>query len=136
MKFKQKGLKGPKKNAQTPGGHIFPLTRTIFELIQYIIGTIRLTNVYDDRTINVAYSVNKEKCPPPLVAMFFKTTETIFELIQDSIGTYLLTKVHEDRKIIKMWPLLRVLTRVYYSHTRKNAPPHSSHVFQPTCIIF
>ncbi|KAH3866888.1 hypothetical protein DPMN_030011 [Dreissena polymorpha] len=30
----------------------------------------------------------------------------------------------------------RVLTRFYYSHIRKNAPPPVGHVFQPTGIIF
>ncbi|KAH3754277.1 hypothetical protein DPMN_188943 [Dreissena polymorpha] len=42
------------------------------------------------------------------------------------IWTNLLTKFHEDRKI-------NVASRVF---TRKNAPPPSSHVFQPTSIIF
>ncbi|KAH3870435.1 hypothetical protein DPMN_033621 [Dreissena polymorpha] len=42
------------------------------------------------------------------------------------ITTNLLTKFHDDRKI-------NVASRVL---TRKNAPPHGSHVFQPTGIIF
>ncbi|KAH3793292.1 hypothetical protein DPMN_146799 [Dreissena polymorpha] len=45
----------------------------------------------------------------------------------------LLTKFHENRKINVA---SRVLTRFYYSHIRKNAPPPGSHVFQPTGIIF
>ncbi|KAH3849897.1 hypothetical protein DPMN_092301 [Dreissena polymorpha] len=52
---------------------------------------------------------------------------------EDIIGTNLLTKFHEDRKINVA---SRVLTRIYYSHIRKNAPPPGSHVFQPTGIIF
>ncbi|KAH3782991.1 hypothetical protein DPMN_160917 [Dreissena polymorpha] len=49
------------------------------------------------------------------------------------IGTNLLSKFHEDRKINVA---SRVLTRFYYSHIQKNAPPPGGHVFQPTGIIF
>ncbi|KAH3871714.1 hypothetical protein DPMN_034925 [Dreissena polymorpha] len=82
------------------GGHVFPPTRTIFEIIQDIIGTNHLTKFHDDRTINVASGVLTRKNAPPLVAM-----------------TNLLTKFHEDRKI-------NVASRVL---TRKNAPPPGSH---------
>ncbi|KAH3772583.1 hypothetical protein DPMN_173924 [Dreissena polymorpha] len=66
----------------------------------------------------------------------------------DIIGTNLLTKFHEDRKInvasrVKIAPppgshfhedrKINVASRVL---TRKNAPPHGGHVFQPTGIIF
>ncbi|KAH3838567.1 hypothetical protein DPMN_111975 [Dreissena polymorpha] len=51
---------------------------------------------------------------------------TGFENGSNIIGTNLLTKFHEDRKI-------NVASRVF---TRKNALPPSSHVFQPTSIIF
>ncbi|KAH3815846.1 hypothetical protein DPMN_144380 [Dreissena polymorpha] len=58
-------------------------------------------------------------------------------MAQNIIGTNLLTKFHEDRKINVA---SRVLTRFYYSHIyihiRKNTPPPSIHVFQPTSIIF
>ncbi|KAH3888759.1 hypothetical protein DPMN_012799 [Dreissena polymorpha] len=92
------------------GGHVFPPTGTIFELIQDIIGTNHLTKFHDDRTINVASRVlTRKNAPPP-----------------DIIRTNLLTKFHEDRKI-------NVASRVL---TRKNAPPPGSHVFQPTSIIF
>ncbi|KAH3824307.1 hypothetical protein DPMN_126141 [Dreissena polymorpha] len=98
------------------------------------------------------------KNAPPPDGHVFKATKTIFELIQDIIETNLLTKIHEDRKINVA---SRVLTRFYYSHirknapppgghfhedpkinvasrvlTRKNAPPPGGHVFQPTGIIF
>ncbi|KAH3718333.1 hypothetical protein DPMN_061136 [Dreissena polymorpha] len=58
--------------------------------------------------------------------MFFNQPAS-FELVQDIIGMNLLTKFHED------WTInvaSRVLTRLYYSHIRKNAPPLGSHVFQ------
>ncbi|KAH3692825.1 hypothetical protein DPMN_194579 [Dreissena polymorpha] len=96
------------------GGHVSTPTGTIFELIQNIIGTNRLTKFHDDRTINVASRV---KNAPPPGGHVFKTNETIFELIQYIIGTNLLTKFHEDRTI-------NVASRV------KNSPPLGSHVFQ------
>ncbi|KAH3809932.1 hypothetical protein DPMN_138314 [Dreissena polymorpha] len=49
------------------------------------------------------------------------------------IGTNLLTKFHEDRTINVA---SRVLTRFYYSHISKNAPPLGSHFFQANIIIF
>ncbi|KAH3796730.1 hypothetical protein DPMN_150300 [Dreissena polymorpha] len=45
----------------------------------------------------------------------------------------LLTKFHEDRTINVA---SRVLTRFYYSHIRKNAPPLGIHVFQANVTIF
>ncbi|KAH3817175.1 hypothetical protein DPMN_118705 [Dreissena polymorpha] len=45
----------------------------------------------------------------------------------------LLTKFHEDPTVNVA---ARVLTRFYYSHIRKNAPPLGSHVFQANIIIF
>ncbi|KAH3704005.1 hypothetical protein DPMN_079060 [Dreissena polymorpha] len=40
-----------------PGSHVFQTTRTIFKLVQYIIGTNLLTKFHEDRTINVAFRV-------------------------------------------------------------------------------
>ncbi|KAH3865962.1 hypothetical protein DPMN_029010 [Dreissena polymorpha] len=45
----------------------------------------------------------------------------------------LLTKFHEDQTVNVA---SRVLTRFYYSHIRKNAPPLGSHFFQANIIIF
>ncbi|KAH3720680.1 hypothetical protein DPMN_063584 [Dreissena polymorpha] len=42
-------------------------------------------------------------------------------------------KFHEDRTVNVA---SRVLTRFYYSHIRKNAPPLGSHFFQANIIIF
>ncbi|KAH3822348.1 hypothetical protein DPMN_124125 [Dreissena polymorpha] len=109
----------------------------------YINGMNLLTEFHEDRTINVAskmltrfyYSLikpYKEKCPAPWRPCF-PANETIFELIQYIIKTNLLTIFHQD------WTInvaSRVLTRFYYSHIRKNAPPPGGNVFQPTGIIF
>ncbi|KAH3853108.1 hypothetical protein DPMN_095631 [Dreissena polymorpha] len=104
-------------NAPPPGGHVFKPTGIIFELVQDIIGMNLLT----------------KKNAPPLGSHVFQAKVTIFEHIQDIIGTNLLSKFHEDWKINTA---SRVLTRFYYSHIWKNAPPPGGHVFQPTSIIF
>ncbi|KAH3711318.1 hypothetical protein DPMN_070823 [Dreissena polymorpha] len=91
-----------RKNAPPPGGHIFQPTSIIFELVQDIIGMWPL-----------------EKNAPPLGSHVFQAKVTIFELIKDISGTNL-SKFHEDRKINVA---SRVLTRFYYSHIKKNAPP-------------
>ncbi|KAH3882370.1 hypothetical protein DPMN_006306 [Dreissena polymorpha] len=165
-----------------PSPHIFQATGTIFELVQYIIGTNLLTMIHDDQTIIMASRVLTRQNAPPLGGHYlltkfhedrtinvasrvknappigshigqymlpleqnalppgghdFKANETMFELIigtnlltiffnEDMIRTKLLTKFHEDRKI-------NVASRVL---TRKNVPPPGSHVFQPTGIIF
>ncbi|KAH3727758.1 hypothetical protein DPMN_053701 [Dreissena polymorpha] len=95
-----------------------------------IIGTNLLTKFHEDRKINVA---SREKNAPPLGIHVFQANVAIFKLIQDIIETNLLIKFHED------WTInvaSRVLTRLYYCHLRKNAPPLGGHVFQPTGIIF
>ncbi|KAH3831818.1 hypothetical protein DPMN_105089 [Dreissena polymorpha] len=117
------------------GGHVFPPTVTIFELIQDIIGTNHLTKFHDDRTINVASRVltrknapppdrkinvasrvlTRKNAPPP-GSHVFQPTGIIFELVQDIIGMNLLTKFHEDQTI-------NMASRVF---TRKNAPPLGS----------
>ncbi|KAH3844281.1 hypothetical protein DPMN_086538 [Dreissena polymorpha] len=86
-----------------------------------------MTKFHEDWTINVTMSVNKfllsqytEKCPRPLVAMFFLPTGTILELFQDINGTNLLTKFHED------WTIY-VASRVL---TSKNAPTPGGHFFK------
>ncbi|KAH3845298.1 hypothetical protein DPMN_087576 [Dreissena polymorpha] len=89
------------KNAPHPGDHVFQHTGTIFELVKDVIRTNLLTKFDEDWTINVAYIENN--APP-----------------SDSIGTNLLTKLHEDRTI---YVASRLLTRFYYSHMGKNAPP-------------
>ncbi|KAH3747398.1 hypothetical protein DPMN_181823 [Dreissena polymorpha] len=152
-----------KTYAPPPGCHVFKATKTIFEHIQDIIGTNLLTKFHEDRKINVASRVLTRKMPRPwrpyiigmnLLTKFhedrtinvasrlknalppgchvFKATQTIFELIQDIIGKNFLTRFNEDWKINVA---SRVVTRFYYSHIRKNAPPPGGHVFQPTGII-
>ncbi|KAH3690607.1 hypothetical protein DPMN_191936 [Dreissena polymorpha] len=102
-----------RKNAPPTGGHVFQATGTIFELVQNIIGTNLLTKFHDDRKINIIWLL-KKNAPSP-----------------DIIRTNLLTKFHR-----KIYVASRVLTGLYYSHIRKNAPPPGGHVFQPTDIIF
>ncbi|KAH3815607.1 hypothetical protein DPMN_144135 [Dreissena polymorpha] len=79
------------EKCRNPGGHVFQPTRTIFELIQDIIGTILLTKVHKDRTINVASRPNG--------CHVFQPTRNIIEFAQVDIRTNLLTKFHADRTI-------------------------------------
>ncbi|KAH3701938.1 hypothetical protein DPMN_076936 [Dreissena polymorpha] len=135
------------------GGHVFTATKTIFELIQDIIGTNLLTKFHDDRKINVTCRVLTRKNAP----------QTWWSYI---IGMNFLTKFHEDQTINVASIML---TRFYYSYevyhfqthsryhwennltkfhedrkknvasrvlTKKNAQPPRGHVFQPTCVIF
>ncbi|KAH3699219.1 hypothetical protein DPMN_074175 [Dreissena polymorpha] len=134
------------KNASPHSGQVFQPTRTIFVIVQYIIGTNILTKFHEDWTIHVAsrvltrfYYSHIMKNAPPLGSHFhedrkknvasrvknapppgdhvFQPTGIIFKLVQGIIGMNLLTKFHEDRTI-------HVASRV------KNAPPLGSHVFQ------
>ncbi|KAH3854999.1 hypothetical protein DPMN_097559 [Dreissena polymorpha] len=135
-----------KEKCPAPGGHVFKATKTIFELIQDIIGTNLLTKFHDDRKINVTSRVLTRKIAPPPI---------IFELVQDIIGMNLLTKFHEDQTInvasrVKNAPPLDIiktnLLTIFHQDwtinvasrllTRKNAPLPGGHVFQPTGIIF
>jgi len=126
--------------ATPPGGHVFHSTGTIFELVQDIIGTHVLTKFHEDWSKNVTsrvltrfyYSHIRKTATPP-GSHVFQPTGTIFKLVQDIIRTNVLTKFHED------WTInvtSRVLTRFYYSHIRKTAPPLGGHVFHPTETIF
>ncbi|KAH3749273.1 hypothetical protein DPMN_183767 [Dreissena polymorpha] len=92
-----------------PGAHVFKATKTIFKLIQDIIGTNLLTKFYDDRKINVTSRVLTRKIALPLRWPYF-------------IGMNLLTQLHKDQTI-------NVASRV------KNAPPLGSHVFQANVTI-
>ncbi|KAH3818813.1 hypothetical protein DPMN_120539 [Dreissena polymorpha] len=79
-----------KKNAPPPGGYVFQQTRTIFEVVQDIIGSNHLHNWIKIGQYNVAYRPYKEKCPNP-GGIVFQQTETIFELVQHYMGINLLT---------------------------------------------
>ncbi|KAH3720755.1 hypothetical protein DPMN_063658 [Dreissena polymorpha] len=116
-----------RKNARPPGGHVFQPTGIIFELIQDIIGMNLLTKFQKDWTINVAFRVltifyysHIRKNAPPLCSHVFQAKVTIFELIQDISGKNHLSRFHEDqaKNVVS-----RELTRFYYSHIKKNAPP-------------
>ncbi|KAH3895968.1 hypothetical protein DPMN_020137 [Dreissena polymorpha] len=82
-----------------PGGHVFQPTRTIFELVQDITGTILLTKVHKDRTINVASRVLPRLNAQPNGCHVFQPTRHIIEFAQVIIRTNLLTKFHGDRTI-------------------------------------
>ncbi|KAH3783804.1 hypothetical protein DPMN_161754 [Dreissena polymorpha] len=97
-----------KEKCPAPGGHVFTATKTIFELIQDIIGPNLLTKFHDDRKTNVTSRVLTSHRGGHV----FQPTGIIFELVQDSIGINLLTEFHEDRTINLA---SRVLTRFYYS---------------------
>ncbi|KAH3851649.1 hypothetical protein DPMN_094131 [Dreissena polymorpha] len=74
-----------------------------------------------------------KKNAPPLGIHVFKQTLPFSNSSKISLKTNLLIKFHED------WTInvaSSVLTRLYYCHLRKNAPPLCGHVFQPTGIIF
>ncbi|KAH3705687.1 hypothetical protein DPMN_080764 [Dreissena polymorpha] len=60
-----------RKNAPTPGSHVFQPTDIIFELVQDIIGINLLT----------------KKNALPLGSHFFQANVTIFKIIQDIIET-------------------------------------------------
>ncbi|KAH3807243.1 hypothetical protein DPMN_135578 [Dreissena polymorpha] len=109
-----------KKNTPPPGGHVCKATKTIFKLIQDIIGTNLLTKFHDDRKINVtSRMLTRKNAPLPWSPYIIRMN--------------LLTEFHEDRTINVA---SRVLTRFYYSHIRKNAPPLGSHVFHAKVTIF
>ena len=117
------------KNDLPPGGHIFITTETIFELIQDIIGTYRLTKFHKDKKINVAWRVltrftnsHRWKNAPPTGSYVFRPTGVIFEVVKDIVGMNLLAKFNEDRTI-HVAPV--VFTRFYYSHIqpyKENCP--------------
>ncbi|KAH3820715.1 hypothetical protein DPMN_122464 [Dreissena polymorpha] len=134
-----------------PGGHVFKATKTIFELIQDIIGTKLQTKFHDDRKINVTsrvltsghaflpirtifelnlfpcfHYIHIEKTAPPPGGHVFLPIWTIFELVQEINKTNVLTNFHDD------WAKI-VTSRVF---TRKTAPPTGGHVFQHTRTTF
>ncbi|KAH3782611.1 hypothetical protein DPMN_160529 [Dreissena polymorpha] len=146
------------KNAPPPLVAIcFKEIKTIFELIQDIIGTILLTKFHEDL-------LTRKNAPPPWrpcghedwtinVASRVLTRFNYSHIRKnatplgshDMIGTNLLTKFHEDRKIIGMTTVIRLTGYPFRQEkinvassvlTRKNAQPSGGHVFQPTGIIF
>ncbi|KAH3834643.1 hypothetical protein DPMN_107975 [Dreissena polymorpha] len=131
-----------KKNAPPLESHVFQANLIIFELIQDIIETNLLTKFHEEWTINVASRMLTRTNALPLFPDDRKINVTSRVLTRKNapppwwpyfIGINLLTKFQEDRTINVA---SRVLTRFYYSHIRKNAPPHGSHVFQANVTIF
>ncbi|KAH3726197.1 hypothetical protein DPMN_052054 [Dreissena polymorpha] len=106
-------------------GNVFQQTGTIFELVQYIIGTNFLTNA-------VSFAYAKKTAPPP-GGHVFPPIWTIFELNRHIQKTHVLTKFHED------WTknvTSRVFTCLHYIHIEKTAPPSGGHVFSRIWTIF
>ena len=73
-----------RKNATSPGGHVFKWIAIIFELSPDIISTNILTKFHKHWTKNVTYSVltrfyysHKGKLSRPPAAMFFNRPEPI-----------------------------------------------------------
>ncbi|KAH3882392.1 hypothetical protein DPMN_006330 [Dreissena polymorpha] len=85
-----------------------------------IIGINLLTKLHEDR--KKMWPLEENALPPG--SHVFQPSYIIFEIVQDIIGMNLLTKFHEDRTVNVA---SRVLTRFYYSHIRKIAPPLGSH---------
>ncbi|KAH3838068.1 hypothetical protein DPMN_111474 [Dreissena polymorpha] len=141
-----------------PGGHVFKATKTIFKLIQDIIGTNLLTKFHDDRKINVTSRVLTRKIALPLwwpyiIGMNHLTEKnalplgchviqanvTIFQIIQDIIKTNLLTKFHEDWTInVASSPYNEKCPTPWRPYWTINVASRvlTSRVFQPTGIIF
>ncbi|KAH3881234.1 hypothetical protein DPMN_005157 [Dreissena polymorpha] len=76
-----------------PCHHVFQPIRTIFELIQDIIGTNPLTQLHDNPTINVASRVLTMINTLPLGGHVFSTNWEHFRAPQYFIGINLLTKI-------------------------------------------
>ncbi|KAH3831408.1 hypothetical protein DPMN_104675 [Dreissena polymorpha] len=93
-----------KKTALPPGGHVFQLNITIFELCWNMIRTNVLTMFN--------YSFIK-RTAATLGSHVFQQTRTIFKLGPDIIQTNIVSNLHED------WSI----TRFHYSHIKKTGLP-------------
>ncbi|KAH3861950.1 hypothetical protein DPMN_024904 [Dreissena polymorpha] len=148
------------KNILPPDGNVFQLTF----FVQDIIGTILVTKFHEDQTINLASSVNKEKCTaswcpytiwtnlltnvnkrknaPPPGGHVFQSTQTIFKLVKDIIRMNLLTKKNAPPPDIigtNFQTKFHDDQKINVASrvlTGKNDPLPSGHVFQTTGIIF
>ncbi|KAH3708956.1 hypothetical protein DPMN_068415 [Dreissena polymorpha] len=80
------------KTAPPPGGHVFSLIWTIFELVRDINKTNILTKFHDDWAKIVTSRVFTRNTALPPGSHVFKRTKTIFEFHQHIIKTNILTK--------------------------------------------
>ncbi|KAH3865136.1 hypothetical protein DPMN_028175 [Dreissena polymorpha] len=143
-----------RKTAPSTGGHVFQQTGTTFELNQHInwalnvtstvvkldrdiIRTNLLTKFHEDRTINVASRVFKNKCGWTDGRRTDGRTDdgqrSVTKAPLSNQETKVLTKFHEH------WAknvTSRVLTCFHYIHIEKNAPPTGGRVFSPIWTIF
>ncbi|KAH3804853.1 hypothetical protein DPMN_133145 [Dreissena polymorpha] len=97
------------KTAPPSGGHVFPPSMTIFELVR---------DIYKINVKNVTSRENYPPPPPPGCHVFL-TTRIIFELN------------HWTKNVTS-----RVFTCFHYIHIEKTAPPPGDHVFSPIWTIF
>ncbi|KAH3811099.1 hypothetical protein DPMN_139502 [Dreissena polymorpha] len=124
------------KNDPHPGGHLHDdQTINVAFRVKNAWPLSTITNLstkfHENWTKDVTY---REKCPPPPpCSHVFQSTRTICQFVQDIIGKNLLTNFHEVRTINVAF---RVLTRHYYGHIMKNAPPPGGHAFQATTTTF
>ncbi|KAH3792249.1 hypothetical protein DPMN_145740 [Dreissena polymorpha] len=84
-----------KKNAKTPGGHVFQQTETMFELIQDIIITNKINVTSRIKTARPLDSPGLLKKDWKKVTPSVKT-ETILEIVLDIIEINVLTKFNKD----------------------------------------
>ncbi|KAH3862130.1 hypothetical protein DPMN_025093 [Dreissena polymorpha] len=116
-----------------PGGHVFLLIRTIFELNLRIQETNFCPNVMKigpknvtSRVFTCLHYIHMEKTAPPPGSHVFSPIWTIFDLVRDINETNVLTKFHDD------WAKI-MTSRVF---TRNTAPPPGGPVFQWTETIY
>ncbi|KAH3885463.1 hypothetical protein DPMN_009457 [Dreissena polymorpha] len=117
----------------------------IFKLDRDFIGTNLLTKFHEDRTINVASRVFKNKCGRTDKDQSQKRTvlsnqtdrrtdrQTDGQKTATSPWQPFLIKIHEN---LAKNVTSRVLTCFHYIHIEKNAPPTGDHVFSPIWTIF
>ncbi|KAH3875375.1 hypothetical protein DPMN_038639 [Dreissena polymorpha] len=105
----------------------------------HIIGTNIVTNIYEDRKINMSSRVlTRQNAPPPGSHLYFQPIVTIFEPIQDIIKTYILAKFYEDWNInVASTELTRQMLTAHDGH-KAITKAHHEHVVRlhSTCSNF
>ncbi|KAH3834831.1 hypothetical protein DPMN_108164 [Dreissena polymorpha] len=129
------------KTAPPPGGDVFLLIWTIFELVRDINKTNILIKFHDGWAKIVTFRAFIRKTAAPICGHVFKWTGTTFELNQQIIKTNILTNFKLDLGIIETNLLTKChehRTRYVASRafTRKTVTPTGGHVLQPTGTTF
>ncbi|KAH3797791.1 hypothetical protein DPMN_151378 [Dreissena polymorpha] len=84
-----------RKKCPAPGGHVFPPTGIILELVQDIIGMNLQTKFYEDQTINGAFRKNA----PPLGSHVFQATQML--MTHDTQRTKGDHKAHHEHVVLR-----------------------------------